>query len=495
MRTLLIGAGLMALCACGSVADEVDASANNQIDAAPGDCTAPTGAAADPNPVCDGASTTLTVTGGSLGSGGAWEWYADSCGGTAVDTGESISVSPTAATTYYVRAEGSCTPTSCASVSVDVDTASVAPTGATANPNPFCNGGSTTLAVTGGSLGTGATWEWYEGSCGGTAVDSGESITVSPAVTTTYYVRAEGSCNMTTCASVEAAAVDCPLYTFSGHTFNNCTATGPTGPTEAQCETEYGTTWATNDAFYTVSGGIQAWVVPETGTYTISIAGAGYDSGSALQRAAVITGDFTLTKGDVLNILVGQMPTGISSGGGGTFVEHATQGLLIAAGGSGGICNATQTFPNVQATAGGTAQSGNLGAGGSGGNGGASSCAAPASNYGGGGGGGYLTDGDDNTTTYGCPGFSFAAGGGGGTNTCGDSVSSDGGFGGGGAGYATCEPAGGGGYSGGGGGGANNNCGGSPDRVGGGGASYNTGANPSASLNHAGHGYVAITPL
>jgi hypothetical protein len=291
---------------------------------------------------------------------------------------------------------------------------------------------------------------------------------------------------------VEVTIDQCPLYTFAGHTFTNCGQTGPTGPSEAGCETEYGTPWSAVDAFFTVSAGIQSWVVPATGTYKISIAGAGHTAGSALQLAAVMTGEFNLQKSDVLRILVGQMATGIDSGSGGTFVERQSQ-LLIAAGGSGGICSATQTFPQVQASNTQTAQSGNTGAGGTAGNGGQSGCAT--SPYGGGGGGGYLTDGQDNDTTYGCPGLSFASGGAGGTASCGDSTSSDGGFGGGGAGFLTCEPAGGGGYSGGGGGGASNTCGGLTDRVGGGGGSFNAGANPASQLTHTGHGYATITPL
>ncbi|HXC05331.1 MAG TPA: gliding motility-associated C-terminal domain-containing protein, partial [Bacteroidia bacterium] len=43
---------------------------------------------------------------------------------------------------------------------------------------------------------------WYSGSCGGTLVGTGTSVTVSPAVTTTYYVRASGTCNTTTCVPV-----------------------------------------------------------------------------------------------------------------------------------------------------------------------------------------------------------------------------------------------------------------------------------------------------
>ncbi len=59
--------------------------------------------------------------------------------------------------------------------------------------NIYC-GNSTTLSVSGGNLNAAAKWKWYTGSCGGTPVDSGTSVTVSPAATTTYYVRGEGGC-------------------------------------------------------------------------------------------------------------------------------------------------------------------------------------------------------------------------------------------------------------------------------------------------------------
>src|SRR6185369_12016447 len=49
----------------------------------------------------------------------------------------------------------------------------------------------------------GATWKWYSGSCGGTPVGTGASLTnVAVNSTTTFYVRAEGTCSTTTCASV-----------------------------------------------------------------------------------------------------------------------------------------------------------------------------------------------------------------------------------------------------------------------------------------------------
>jgi hypothetical protein len=65
--------------------------------------------------------------------------------------------------------------------------------------------------VVGGTLGTNASWKWYTGSCGGTLVGTGSSIMVNPAVTTTYYVRAEGDCNNTACVQVTVNVIPCVL--------------------------------------------------------------------------------------------------------------------------------------------------------------------------------------------------------------------------------------------------------------------------------------------
>ncbi|MES2836105.1 MAG: M43 family zinc metalloprotease [Bacteroidota bacterium] len=162
--------------------------------------TAPTGITGTTT-ICSGSTTTLTLSGGSAGTGATAQWFSGSCGGTAAGTGNSISVSPTSTTTYYLRYSGTCNTTACASVVVTVNTLSTAPSGITGTTT-ICNGGSTTLTRSGGTAGTGATATWYSSSCGGTLVGTGNSVLVSPTVTTTYYVRYEGTCNTTTCASV-----------------------------------------------------------------------------------------------------------------------------------------------------------------------------------------------------------------------------------------------------------------------------------------------------
>jgi subtilisin-like proprotein convertase family protein len=65
----------------------------------------------------------------------------------------------------------------------------------------ICAGNSTTLSIGSGNLNDATNWQWYSGSCGGTSVGSGTSITVSAAGT--YFVRGEGGCvTAGTCQSV-----------------------------------------------------------------------------------------------------------------------------------------------------------------------------------------------------------------------------------------------------------------------------------------------------
>jgi uncharacterized protein (TIGR02145 family)/uncharacterized repeat protein (TIGR02543 family) len=110
-------------------------------------------------------------------------------------------------------------------VTLTVNTPSTAPATATATPASVVLGGSSTLIVTDGILGTAAEWKWYKQSCGGTAAGFGASIKVTPIATTTYYVRAEGTCGNTDCAKVTVTFN--PTYTVS---FDDQGATGGKNP-------------------------------------------------------------------------------------------------------------------------------------------------------------------------------------------------------------------------------------------------------------------------
>jgi hypothetical protein len=163
--------------------------------------TAPTGIAITDDNTCEGTKT-LTVQGGSLGDGADWVWSTNAAFSTTVGTGASIVVDPAVSTTYYVRAEGDCNTTTSVSALVTVKVPSTAPTGISVTNDNTCQGTTKTLTVQGGSLGTGAIWNWSTDAGFGTSIGTGVSVVVDPAVSTTYYVRAEGDCNTT--ASVSA---------------------------------------------------------------------------------------------------------------------------------------------------------------------------------------------------------------------------------------------------------------------------------------------------
>lgn len=58
----------------------------------------------------------------------------------------------------------------------------------------ICSGNNCTLSVSSGTLNDAFNWIWYTGSCGGSTVGVGQSLTVSPGSSTNYYARGEGGC-------------------------------------------------------------------------------------------------------------------------------------------------------------------------------------------------------------------------------------------------------------------------------------------------------------
>ncbi len=250
-------------------------------------------------------------------------------------------------------------------------------------------------------------------------------------------------------------------------TFTNAGATGQFGPSQVQITTAYSSTPLAGKV--AVVNGIQYWIVPQTGFYHIEATGAkGY--GPYGGRGAFMSGDFQLTKGDTLKILVGQKappPVGSNNqyaGGGGTFLTYMDNTPLIIAGGGGGswaTSHTATTDASITTSGNASANAVNTGSGGTNGNGGATSSSAD-------GGGGLLTNGGG---TGG--GKSFISGGEGGTGT--SAGRGEGGFGSGGgtSSWDNYRCGGGGGYSGGA-GAAQNSATGNPE--GGGGGSYNAGS-------------------
>ena len=366
---------------------------------------------------------------------------------------------------------------------------------------------------------------------------------------------AGATCSLAASFSGKSAA----LYTFTTVTVTPGGATGPYGPTISQIRSGLTGTPSPSNWYNTylsmTTQGISKWTVPADGMYTITAAGARGGTtvwiGSGYINGAIMTGTFSLTKGEVLYILVGQHGQdssggsygGGGGGGGGTFVVrtpyNTTASCIIAAGGGGGggssginltnegnglITTSGGNQPRISSTTvegtggdnggggGGSAEGGGSGGAGFCGNGGlfkgyTGSCTTGGgAGYNGCGNGGNATCGYTSSTI--APAYSFLNGGVGGISSASTPAPTGppyyitftcpmtGGFGGGGA-TEGCSPfggGGGGGYSGGGGTGYGANGRGYP--LGFGGGSVNTGTSQTNTIGgNFGDGYVIITKV
>ncbi len=286
---------------------------------------------------------------------------------------------------------------------------------------------------------------------------------------------------------------------LNNFTFTNGTTTGPTGPTISNLLDSYDTaadTWLTIPEIFTVSDGIQIFKVIDTANYRIEAYGAEGGATTTVARlsgkGAIMKGDFSLTEGDLIYILVGQQGQSMgytSGGGGGTFVATGTSistatALIVAGGGGGGGDSGGNGISASTSTSGTAGYNSGAGAGGTNGNGGSGSNGGYGES-----GAGFLSNSTSTRSTWGfTPTIGVTAFRNGGVGSglwpafSGSScVAGGGGFGGGGAGGCN-GGGGGGGYSGGG-------------AAGGGGGSINTGTNQSNSVGHVGHGKVIMVKL
>jgi len=266
------------------------------------------------------------------------------------------------------------------------------------------------------------------------------------------------------------------LYPFNSFTFTPNGATGAAGPTAFTYNTSI-YPWV--GTYLTLNAGIQVWTVPATGTYRITAAGAGgnqyNNDGSGGGRGVIVSTSVTLTKGNIIYILVGQ--TGVigsayyyASGGGGTFVCQYNGGpttsassytiLLIAGGGGGRIFNTPNADAVITTSGGVDTAFANYPSAATNGAGGNVSLSPTSNDPVGESGAGFIGNGNGtNKSRYGItaiPSNSFINGGSGGIYI--SYSSANGGFGGGGCGGTAGRPelanaspefGGGGGYSGG----------------------------------------------
>ncbi|WP_458626247.1 immunoglobulin-like domain-containing protein [Winogradskyella sp. PC D3.3] len=183
----------------------------NNDDSAPADITI-----ISPGSACVGSGETITITGSNFTGATAFYFNGTPAAFTVDSDTQITAIFPNGATTGHLSVTTS-DGTFIDNATFIVKTHPTAPT-SISGVTSICNGNSTTLTRSGGSLGIYASAEWYSGSCGGTYLGSGPSITVSPTTDTTYFVRYEGDCSTTVCAQVTVTVGDTtnPTITLIG---------------------------------------------------------------------------------------------------------------------------------------------------------------------------------------------------------------------------------------------------------------------------------------
>jgi hypothetical protein len=210
-----------------------------------------------------------------------------------------------------VKANNSCGSSTERTVYVTVNTPPTAPTGISSSAGTtITSGQSTTLSATGGSSGSGCSYQWYKGGCGsGSVLGTGSTFTDNPTSATTYYVRRVGNspCGGTTtsCASVTINVTPVPSNDLcTNATTLNCGA-NLTGQTTVGTTAKTGVVASNTSAYgvwYTFLGdGNQTTIT--------SIAGSGFDhamgiySGSCGSLTHIITRDSDGTGGTETYVL------------------------------------------------------------------------------------------------------------------------------------------------------------------------------------------------
>jgi hypothetical protein len=191
-------------------------------------CTPPTVPApsASPSSISSGQSSTLTANPAGTGPF-TYQWYVGVSGDTASpmtgQTNSSVTVSPTTTTSYWVRVTGQCAPFADSAATI-VTVASCVPPSApapNASPSSISSGQSSTLSVS--PAGTGPfTYQWFVGASGDQpnpiAGATTFSTSVSPAVTTGYWVKVTGQCAPASNSPATTVTVACMPIALGGVT-------------------------------------------------------------------------------------------------------------------------------------------------------------------------------------------------------------------------------------------------------------------------------------
>ncbi|MEI6123595.1 MAG: choice-of-anchor L domain-containing protein [Bacteroidota bacterium] len=174
-----------------------------------------------PASLCSGQSSTLTASGGAT-----YVWMPGNL------TGSSITITPAATTTYSVAGVSTAGCTASSTISIAVNALPLIT--ASASPVAICNGQSTVLTASGGN-----TYSWAPGGL------SGASVTVFPTTSTLYTVTGTtgGNCSATATTAVSVTNIDIAISSTPencGHSDGSATALA-----SGNCLGNYTYTWNT----------------------------------------------------------------------------------------------------------------------------------------------------------------------------------------------------------------------------------------------------------
>jgi len=145
---------------------------------------------------CPGTIDTLTIDGGSLGYNAVWIWYNENYD--SIATGDTLIATFDSTTTISLAAVGTCDVTGLTTTIVSANkTLSVIADSIAKSTDNICSLENVLLSVSGGVLGSSASWNWYADSTFTQFLLTGPTLPVNPDSTKSYWVRALGLCNNT----------------------------------------------------------------------------------------------------------------------------------------------------------------------------------------------------------------------------------------------------------------------------------------------------------
>ncbi|NKI88993.1 hypothetical protein HBN54_001586 [Hymenobacter sp. 1B] len=200
--------------------------------------------------ICSGTSTTLTAVSNNPNVSFAWQANGAPIAG---QTSRTLTVSPTATTTYTVTATAPC---NTASSQTTVNVATAATFAVTPTTMAICNGSSATFIAS--SNITAVSYKWYKSTDLGTAIATTPSLTVSPTTNATYRVLTATSCgnnsqDVTVTVNTNPVSVSPPSTTINYGEATTLTASGGTSYTWTATSNNNTTTLPNTSASITVS--------------------------------------------------------------------------------------------------------------------------------------------------------------------------------------------------------------------------------------------------